>query len=202
KRLESYEIPDKVIFSIDIDFLRDPQKAEKVMFDVAQMRKSQKVEIVFFDTKGDEVFQEFVRKKYRVREDDILVVTGENTGKQLIDQIRRHSLDVLTNEKEQIRVIGFEENWKLYGDYLLTQKIPAVYGDRDFDFEQLLLTVLYSGDEDQLRALMRDQLHLTSEAINELLPKDGKMRPLYQVTSFGRNLEASARAAGIIEKNM
>ncbi|MBI3276745.1 MAG: hypothetical protein HYZ66_03190, partial [Chlamydiae bacterium] len=202
KRLESYEIPDKVIFSIDIDFLRDPQKAEKVMFDVAQMRKSQKAGIVFFDTRGDEDFQEFVRKKYRVREDDILVVTGENTGKQLIDQIWRHSFDVLTNKKEQVRVIGFEENWKLYGDYLLTQKIPAVCGDKDFDFEQLLLTVLYSGDEVQLRALMRDQLQLTREEINDLLPKDGKIPPLKTAIHLGRDIDAAARAAGVIEKNM
>ncbi|MBI1871109.1 MAG: hypothetical protein HYS07_07955 [Chlamydiae bacterium] len=200
------EIKVPIRLYVNAGMLKDPEKAQEVMGQVGELRKleegGQSVEIIFFNAKNDpkplnETQLAKIREDYQTG--DILEV--EN-GEDLAGKIEKaNNGPVNLNEKRYIAVIGPAEHLDLYGRDLMSHHIPTAFGNIE-DFGALLAIALFSTDRDRLKVFMRDDLHFTTQEVNDLLPENGRIPPFHQTTRLGHDLDAAFRAAGIAQKNM
>ncbi|MBI1869940.1 MAG: phosphodiester glycosidase family protein, partial [Chlamydiae bacterium] len=187
-------------FALDVQLLLDPERTPDVLATVRHLRRIGKnIEVRFFDSRGDVNFQELERLYGLNQEHDFWTVNSPDIAGSLVS--------VMGVKPDEIRVIGTQENWSRYGGALREKGILAVRGGKDFEIEQLVLTILYAGPEDEteLRKVMRETLGLSEEEIEELLPGHNPIPPAHPLRAERRalkDIEDHAHATVLLEHSM
>ncbi|MBI3276401.1 MAG: hypothetical protein HYZ66_01445, partial [Chlamydiae bacterium] len=203
-----------VYFPVSLKMLEDPDRALEVIRTkkILEQKYKNKVKFIFFDVIGKDrslTLREEARKKYGLEEKDILdVSSGEGeVGERLIAAIKSFHERLYSGQSldmtQQIFVIGHEEDWDLYGPYLRRPEIGvhAVYGDKNFEFEQLLMTVLYSMDRDDFLLAIRN-IGISDGEAQALLDQNGRVVPPKGFKPVRNNFESIRQTLEVTANSM
>ncbi|MBI1870440.1 MAG: hypothetical protein HYS07_04520, partial [Chlamydiae bacterium] len=203
----SKAIKEPVYVLVDVAWLMEGSRAREIL-DLAReaaRASHQNMEFIFFgNTSMSEASLEELKRTLKIQEKMLRI----ESGKDLIEQVRRiheeSHPEMDFSFQNQMRVIGWDEHWVLYGPELVRAGVRAVHGDQNFEkdqWEQLALIVFCSNDREALLEAMQDMGMSKDEAL-ELIPKEGGVPPLPLIKSLSQSLEITREGLDVSKKSM